>query len=239
MTLPSDLANSSDQSTQVPTKLPNGYSPDLIARSATDTVVAAATHFAQQEPPAHPRNEFNQQKCRSSNGDLQSRPIQVTVAPVTVSRTAPLLSNSNGTAPSRASLLNILAYWLSLQYENRLHNTRSCPQSSLCYVPGFLCDLGALHRRLDDIYWATATEAIDPNAALAALSCVHVGATPQQVQKALEQFVNSIGASALYIYLRAEPGWTDLQRRYATLLDSTRRRCVPVATMLEQMSHGF
>lgn len=266
ITLPSDLALSSESATPTLQSWSRTCNEAAVASTTAATPQARMSPLCVAATPTRPHSA----DTVTSHGLTPPHRSDVTAHRSTtlLVRSVNAAEQATSAAPSRATLLNVLAYWLSMQFEARQigaadddddndddeddndhqrHDgahartslrgavtTQILFDTTFGYVPGFLRDLPALHRRLDDIYWATATEALDPNAALAALSSVHIGAAPEQVQRALERFVAAIGAAPLHAYLRSQPAWPALQRRYATLLDS--RQSVSIDAMLQQMS---
>lgn len=246
---------------------------DAAAAAAAAAAVATTT-VAASDTAADPFGDLQraaaamQQQAMSPVATAHTQPVMRTVAPADAaassSRSAAALAPfsrasfaatnhsssvlDSSLTQSRRTLVNVLAYWLSLQCEQQrqrraarlkrahassLTQTTAGPVSGIGYRPAYFDDPMTVRHRLEDIYWSTGATAEHPQRALLALAAVQADAPPAQIQRALVDFVNAIGAEPLARYMRQQPSWPALSKRYALVLGNA---AASPAQIIKQMS---
>lgn len=211
-----------DQSTSLyQSRLPQRLQPGSTLASEGEMGGASLQHW--QQPLRHVLQSLDGQCCQKRRQQWQQ------VDP--------------NCLPKRV-LANIVAYWLSLKYEQtKLADDRADSQhhslNDLClpptdtFVPAYLRDGTYLKQTLTDICWSSGARALDRVAAVHIAESIGAYSSPAHLQSSLQRFINTIGAAAIQSYLETSTDWIALTQRYRCLLSP---RCGSVGKMLETMS---
>lgn len=207
------------------------YNDDLLTSSREKELGSVVVAVADK------RAADKQREADEKRGEHEKR------AAVADKRTAVATTKTAEDCLPKRVLANILAYWLSIRYEqDRPSHCGETTFSDLCgtpknvaFVPGYLRNGSFLKSQLRHICWNT--ELMQRNRDAATRLCESIGAfsSPETLQSTLQHFVSAVGVVGIQSYLEKNThgNWRQLVQRYRCLLSP---RCGTVEEMLQIMS---
>lgn len=189
-----------------------------------------------QTVPFTATNDLARSRSDDAQETRQSQPIYTN-----------LLANKQ---PSKRTVINVLAYWLSLCCEAETRRQRRTKPMSIAiqslgserpyfcatFVPPYLRDAMFLRARLHNMCWQCGAEAHDYIGALAIVERIGAQDSPGQLQAYLRAFVNALGTTAVYRYMQKCKVWQSMEHRYAVTMHAPCKTSADILRRLQIMS---